>query len=130
MSNCSGCAGGCSSGSCSACQTCGHANELLLTEEEIQFLELLGQVAFLPVARKMGDLDPVYLEEGEDKKEHYSLLLQCLEKKGVVSLDYSKPLRGFDDSAYSAYPIRGSMALTERGQKVLELIEMQGYEEE
>ena len=127
MSNCGGCSG-CSSGSCTACQSCGHANELLLTEEEIEFLKLLGQVAFLPVARKMGDLDPVYLEEGEEKREHYSLLLQCLEKKGVVSLDYSKPLRGFDDSAYLSYPIRGSMALTERGQKVLELLDLQGYE--
>ena len=123
MSQCGGC-----SGSCTACRSCGHANELLLTEEEIEFLKLLGQVAFLPVARKMGDLDPVYLEEGEEKKEHYSLLLQCLEKKGVVSLDYSKPLHGFDDSAYLSYPIRGSMALTERGQKVLELLDLQGYE--
>ena len=125
MSNCASCAG---TGGCTACRSCGHANELLLTEEEIDFLRLLGQVAFLPVARKMGDLDPVYLEEGEEKKDHYRLLLQCLEKKGVVSLDYSRPLRGFDDSAYSAYPIRGSMALTERGQKVLELLDLQGYD--
>ena len=63
MHNCSDCGG-----SCTACQSCGHANELLLTEEEIEFLRLLGQVAFLPVARKMGDLDPVYLEEGEGGK--------------------------------------------------------------
>ena len=55
-----------------------------------------------------------------------SLLLQCLEKKGLISLDFDKPLRGFDESAYAAYPIRGSMALTERGQKVLELMEYQG----
>ena len=123
MHNCSDCGG-----SCTACQSCGHANELLLTEEEIEFLRLLGQVAFLPVARKMGDLDPVYLEEGEGEKDRRSLVLQCLEKKGVVSLDYSRPLLGFDYSAYSAYPIRGSMALTERGQKVLELLDLQGYD--
>ena len=49
-----------------------------------------------------------------------------MEKKGLISLDYDKPLKGFDDSAYSAYPIRGSMALTERGQLVLDLIERQG----
>ena len=129
MSNCSSCGGGCgSTGSCTACQTCGHDNELLLTGEEIRFLQFLGQVAFLPVARNMGDLEPVYLEEGVEQKDHYSLLLQCLEKKGVISLDYSQPLRGFDESAYSAYPIRGSMALTERGQKVLELLDLQGYE--
>ena len=66
----------------------------------------------------------MYLEEG--KPEEMSLLLQCLEKKGLISLDYDKPLRQFDESAYAAYPIRGSMALTERGQKVLELMEYQG----
>ena len=110
------------SGNCSACSGC--ARELVLTQKEIDFLNILGQYAFLPVARTMGDLTPIFLEEGE--QEEMSLLLQCLEKKGLISLDYDKPLAGFDESAYAAYPIRGSMALTERGQKVLELIEYQG----
>ena len=114
MGNCSG-----NCGSCSGC-----AKELVLTEQEVTFLNTLAQYAFLPVARTMGDLTPVYLEEGD--REEMSLLLQVLEKKGLVSLDFDKPLRGFDDSAYAAYPIRGSMALTERGQKVLELLEYQG----
>ena len=113
-----GCNGNC--GSCS-----GWARELVLTEKEIDFLNILGQYAFLPVARTMGDLTPVYLEEGD--REEMSLLLQCLEKKGLISLDYDKPLAGFDETAYAAYPIRGSMALTERGQKVLELLEYQGF---
>ena len=116
-----GCNGNC--GSCSGC-----ARELVLTEKEIDFLNLLGQYAFLPVARTMGDLTPIYLEEGE--REEMSLLLQCLEKKGLISLDYDKPLGNFDECAYAAYPIRGSMALTERGQKVLELMEYQGIETE
>ena len=110
------------SGNCSACAGC--ARELVLTGKEIDFLNLLGQYAFLPVAGSMGDLTPVYLEEGEP--EEMSVLLQLLEKKGLISLDYDKPLGGFDETAYSAYPIRGSMALTERGQKVLELMEYQG----
>ncbi|MBR3949998.1 MAG: hypothetical protein IKJ84_04905 [Oscillospiraceae bacterium] len=114
MGNCSG-----NCGSCSGC-----AKELVLTEREVAFLNTLAQYAFLPVARSMGDLTPVYLEEGN--REEMSLLLQVLEKKGLVSLDFDKPLRGFDDSAYADYPIRGSMALTERGQKVLELMEYQG----
>lgn len=109
-------------GNCSACSGC--ARELVLTQREIEFLDLLGQFAFLPVARSMGNLTPVYLEGGEP--EEMSLLLQCLEKKGLISLDYDKPLHRFDESAYAAYPIRGSMALTERGQKVLELMEYQG----
>ena len=109
-------------GNCRACSGC--ARELVLTHKEIDFLNILGQYAFLPVARSMGDLTPVYLEEGD--REEMSLLLQCLEKKGLISLDYDKPLGGFDESAYAAFPIRGSMALTERGQKVLELMEYQG----
>ena len=116
-----GCNGNC--GSCSGC-----ARELVLTEKEIEFLNLLGQYAFLPVARTMGDLTPIYLEEGD--REEMSLLLRCLEKKGLISLDYDKPLGNFDERAYAAYPIRGSMALTERGQKVLELMEYQGIETE
>ena len=114
------------SGNCGSCGGC--ARELVLTGREIDFLNKLGQFAFLPVARTMGDLTPVYLEEGE--REEMSLLLQCLEKKGLISLDYDKPLKGFDQAAYAAYPIRGSMALTERGQKVLELMEYQGIRAE
>ena len=114
------------SGNCSTCSGC--ARELVLTEKEIDFLNILGQYAFLPVARSMGDLTPVYLEDGE--QEEMSLLLQFLEKKGLISLDYDKPLAGLDMTAYAAYPIRGSIALTERGQKVLELMEYQGIESE
>ena len=110
------------SGNCASCSGC--ARELTLTQKELDFLNTLAQYAFLPVARTMGDLTPVYLEEGD--REEMSLLLQCLEKKGLVSLDYDKPLRGFDMSGYAAYPIRGSMALTERGQTVLELLDYQG----
>ena len=110
------------SGNCASCSGC--ARELVLTEREIEILQELGQFAFLPVARTMGDLTPIYLEEGE--REEMSLLLQILEKKGLISLDYDKPLQGFDMSEYGAYPIHGSMALTERGQKVLELIDYQG----
>ena len=121
--SCGGCSGGC--GSCGGC-----ARDLVITERELEFLQELGQVAFLPVARKMGDLEPVYLEEGEEKREEYSLLLQCLEKKGLISLDSDKPLRLFSGDAYAAYPIRGSMGLTERGQKVLEMLEYQGIYEE
>ena len=128
MSNCNSC-GSCSGSSCS-CGSCGHASELVITQPELDFLMELAQTPFLPVARKMGDLDPVYLEKGEAEKEQMCLVLQCLEKKGLISLDYSRPLLGFDDSAYAGYPIRGSMALTERGQKVLELVELQGIGQE
>ena len=113
-------------GDCGSCAGC--ARELVLTGKEIDFLKKLGQIPFLPVARNMGDLTPVYLEDGD--QEEMSLILQCLEKKGLISLDFDKPLRGFDESAYASYPIRGSMALTERGQKVLEMMEYQGIQGE
>ena len=108
-------------GNCSSCSGC--ARELVLTEKEIEVLNLLGQYAFLPVARTMGDLTPVYPEQPE---EDFSLLLQCLEKKGLLSLDYHLPLKGYSHPEYDRLPIRGSMALTQRGQLVLELIEFQG----
>ena len=116
---------GCS-GNCAGCAGC--ARELVLTREEIGLLEKLGQIPFLPVARNMGDLTPIYLEDGEQEK--YSLILQVLEKKGLISLDFDKPLAGFDCGAYAAYPIVGSMALTKRGQDVLDLLERQGFHEE
>lgn len=109
-------------GNCGECPGC--ARELVLTQKELDFLRYLGQIPFLPVARKQEDDIPVYLEEGAP--EDVSVLLQCLEKKGLISLDFDKPLTGFDDGAYSAYPIRGSMALTQRGQQVLQLVEYQG----
>ena len=50
--------------------------------------------AFLPVARRADDMTPVYLEQQEYTKEEYSLILQALEQKGLISLDYEKPLAG------------------------------------
>ena len=123
MGNCGHC-----SGNCEKCSGC--ARELVLSQAEVELLKELGQIPFLPVARKMGDLEPVFLEYGEEKMEAYRLILQCLEKKGLISLDYAIPMKGFDDSAYAAYPIRGSMSLTQRGQTVLEMLEMQGAGEE
>ena len=119
MGNCGNCSGCC--GSCGSACGC-----MELTKAEIGMILRLGQIPFLPVARKMGDLTPVYLEDEKYTADEYSLILQCLEKKGLISLDYDKPLKNFDDSAYAAYPIRGSMALTERGQLVVEMIQRQG----
>ena len=122
MSGCGNCSGSC--GGCSGCTGCGGAMEL--SEGEITMLQTLGQIPFLPVARKLGEDIPVYLEDTERSEEEYSLILRCLEKRGLISIDYTMPLKGFDDSAYAAYPIRGSFGLTERGQRVLELLEVQG----
>ena len=104
-------------GNCAACSGC--ARELVLSEGEIAILRELAQYAFLPVARTPADETPI----DPENPQRESLLLQILEKKGLISLDYDKPLAGCD---YGSYPIRGSMALTQRGQTVLELMEYQG----
>lgn len=113
----------CCGGNCSECAGCGRALEL--TKTEIEFLQELGSVAFLPVARFPEEDRPVF---PENPAESLSLVLRCLEKKGLISLDYHRPLKGCKSSAYASYPIQGSMALTERGQRVLELMEIQGVE--
>ena len=119
MSKCGNC-----SGNCASCTGCSRALEL--HEAEIQMLQTLAQVPFLPVARRADDMVPVYLEETDYTLEEYSLILQCLEKKQLIAIDYDAPLKGCDLAAYAAYPVRGSFALTARGQQVLELLEIQG----
>lgn len=89
-------------------------------------LQSLGQIPFLPVARRADDLTPIYLEEDRQTRETYSLILSCLEKKKLISIDYDMPLKGFDMAAYKDYPVHGSFALTARGQAVLEMLERQG----
>lgn len=122
MSGCGNCCGSC--GSCGAPGGC-----MELTAGEIEMLQTLSQIPFLPVARKLGDDTPVYLEDEEKTQEEYSLILRCLEKRGLISIDYDKPLKHFEAAVYEAYPIRGSFALTLRGQQVLELLDVQGMSE-
>ena len=123
MSGCNGCGG-----SCGTCGGCGGGNALELSEGEIWMLKNLSQIPFLPVARKMDNDIPVYLEDDRYTREEYTLILQCLEKRGLIDIDYWAPLKGFDMSAYGGYPIRGSFALTARGQVAAELLEYLGVE--
>ena len=121
--SCGGCGGNC--GDCSGCSA-----SMELTAGEVGFLQTLGQYSFLPVARRREDMVPVYLEDSTLSREEYSLILQCLEKRGLIDISYDAPLKGADMSAYVGYPVHGSMGLTQRGQQVLELLEMQGIEED
>lgn len=121
--SCGGCGGNC--GGCTGCSA-----SLELTAGEMGVLQTLGQYSFLPVARRREDMVPVYLEDSALSREEYSLILQCLEKRGLIDISYDAPLKGADMSAYVGYPIHGSMGLTQRGQQVLELLEMQGIEED
>jgi len=111
-------------GNCDHCGGC--AGELVLSQPEIDFLNMLAANAFLPVARRADQAQPVYLEDDAQTPEQYSLILVCLEKKGLISIDFDKPLIGADMSAYQGYPIHGSIALTARGQTVLDVLDKQG----
>lgn len=97
-----------------------------LTQGEIDMICTLAAIPFLPVARTADDMTPIYLEHKEYSPAEYSLILQCLEKRGIISIDYAAPLKGFDYEAYAGYPVHGSFALTHRGQQVLDLLERQG----
>lgn len=121
--SCGGCGGNC--GGCTGCSA-----SLELTSGEMGVLQTLGQYSFLPVARRREDMVPVYLEDSALSREEYSLILQCLEKRGLIDISYDAPLKGADMSAYVGYPVHGSIGLTQRGQQVLELLEMQGIEED
>ncbi len=121
MGTCGHCSGNCAG--CAGCSGC-----LELTQGEVRMLRTLGQIPFLPVARSLGDDTPVYLEESACTREEYSLTLQLLEKRGLISIDYSAPLKGFDPAAYAAYPVLGSFALTAKGQQVVEVLELQGIQ--
>ena len=116
MANCNGC-----SGNCGGC-----ASQLVLTPAEADFLQKLAETPFLPVARRADSELPVYLEDPDVS----GLLLACLEKKGLIDLDYHSRLKGFDYSAYTAYPLQGSLALTARGQAALDLLEILGATED
>jgi hypothetical protein len=102
---------------------------LQLTQGELDLLRRFAQIPFLPVARRWDSETPVYLEEPEKSAEELSLVIAALQQKQLIRLDYDMPLAGFDYDAYRDYPAQGSMALTARGQHVIELLEIQGIEE-
>lgn len=120
--NCShdGC-GSCCGGSCAGCGA-----SLELTEPELELLDRFAQIPFLPVARAADSEIPVYLEESE---KDYGPVIATLERKQLIDVDYWRPLSNFDYAAYGKYSCKGSMALTARGQQVLEILEIQGIRE-
>lgn len=102
---------------------------MILAPGEVNMLCTLGQIPFLPVARRADDMTPMYFEDDALPQEEASLILQCLEKRGLITIDYDMPLKGAYSDAYAPYRVRGSFALTAKGQEILELLELQGIEE-
>ena len=80
----------------------------------------------LMAVAKKNTLTKVPVRQGEYYVQLVSTVNSRYKIERVVSLDYDKPLTGADMSAYAGYPVHGSMALTQRGQAVLEKIEIEG----
>ena len=113
MGKCENCSGKC----CNCGSQC-----LELTAGEIAFLDKLAQYAYLPVARRADDMTPVYLEDSDYTKEEYSLILQSLEARRLIDLDYGAPLVGANMTPYRGYPVPGIVSLTQRGQTAADLL--------
>jgi hypothetical protein len=107
-----------------SCTGCGAVLEL--TEGEIVLLEELAVYAFLPVARRADDMTPFYLEGEAYSREEYTAILLHLERKGLIDLDYGAPVGCYDEALYQGLPVHGSMALTARGQQVVEKLSIEG----
>ena len=116
--------GKCCAGGCAGC-----AGVLQLTEEECGFLLRFAELPFLPAAAKQEAGPPVFLT-GSGEKEVSPETISSLANRGLIRVDYNIPLLNYDYAEYRAYPMHGSMALTMRGQEVIELLEIQGLEEE
>ena len=111
-------------GSCGGCSGCGTALEL--TAGEIAFLEELAVFAFLPVARRADDMTPYYVEGDAYSREEYSAILLHLERKKLIDIDYGSPVGSYADPGYEGLRVHGSVALTARGQQVLEQLNIHG----
>lgn len=109
-----------------SCEHCGGCRgALLLSEAELALLRQFGEIPFFPVAAAYDRETPV-CQENESAAAPAILGLAA---KGLIRVDYDIPLQNFDYSAYAAWPLHGSMALTGWGQEVLEQIEIQGIED-
>ena len=109
---------------CSSCNGC--AKVLELTQGEIDILQELGVYAFLPVARRADDMTPFYPEGESYSLEEYSAILLHLERKGLISIDYGALVGVYPAPLYGRWPVHGSMALTQRGQEVVESLSITG----
>lgn len=121
----------CGHGHCGACcgDNCGGCGGgLELTQKEVDLLYLFAQIPFLPVARKSDSEKPVFLENGVTSTEEIGAAITALYQKRLIQLDYDLPLLNFDYAGYEQYSHKGSMALTARGQTVVEMLEIQGIE--
>ena len=118
------------SGCGNCCGNCGGCGQLILSPGEISLLQTLKAIPFLPMARSEKGGMPIYLEETDYSTEEYGAILLCLENKGLIAIDDTLPLKNCNLDAYGSYPVLGSFALTQKGQRVIEQMELQGIDTE
>ena len=116
----------CGHSHCGAC--CGGScrEELELTPAAVDLLQLFAQRPFLPLVLRHGAEQPLFPDDNSGAADQLGAAITELQLKQLIKLDYDLPLLNYDYSAYGPSARRGSMALTARGQAVLELAEIQG----
>ncbi len=124
LSHCEDCSlGGCASGGCSGC----HFGEITLFREELMILLDLGQLAFLPILTRSENQGPVYAPAypySQGETPSFSDLIRSLNQKGLLTIDPDIPLENADYGSFASDGAlrRGSLALTAKGQEVLDWI--------
>lgn len=138
--------GKCCSGGC-------HVSEVSITEDEKEFLLFFSQIPFLPLVRfkapgssantQLMNLAPVYMIDGSESRDTIKKtgqVLKSLENRGLITLDYDKPLINGDYSIYNESQLfrqlcalatdrspaieYGSIALTPLGIEVLDSLDI------
>ncbi len=119
--HCGACCGGsCSGGGCRPAVT--------LTPLEYELLLAFGRTPFLPAAFPQ-DREKAVCFDLPGEEGAVSAALAGLRFKHLIDIDWDIPLTGFDYTPYAAYPYHGSMALTAQGQRVLDLLDINGISE-
>ena len=93
---------------------------------EIDILRELAVCPFLPVGLNSRTGEPFCLEFPDMDEKIVPLALSVLEKRGFIRVDYDIPLAGFAYEGYEVCFRRGSLALTAKGQDVIERLAVQG----
>lgn len=118
---CAGC-GGCTQ--CGGCSGCG---SIALTQSQLDVLARFAVMPFYPAGYMLPDDAPVCLDfcTPEEMQALQSLIAQRL-----ISSDPYETVAGADLSGYRSFQLHGSVALTRRGQQVIEQLDMQGLDDE
>ena len=114
----------CCGGNCASCP--GKGGAITLHPAEIDILRELAVCPFLPVGLNSRTGEPFCLEFPDMDEKIVPLALSVLEKRGFIRIDYDIPLAGFAYEGYEGCFRRGSLALTAKGQDVIERLAVQG----